>query len=80
MGIIRRAIRVKLSSILKDTKEEKNQGREEKLLVQLLETKLDEGGNSVHDPILITNKDPPTQKKFWKLNIQFSKGQFSYMG
>ena len=64
MGIIRRAIRVKLSSILKDTKEEKNQGREEKLLVQLLETKLDEGGNSVHDPILITNKDPPTQKSF----------------
>ena len=63
MGIIRRAIRVKLSSILKGTRE-KNQGREEKLLVQLLETKLDEGGNSVHDPILITNKDPPTKKSF----------------
>ena len=79
MGIIRRAIRVKLSSILKGTRE-KNQGREEKLLVQLLETKLDEGGNSVHDPILITNKDPPTRKKVLEIEYPIFKGQFSYMG
>ena len=80
MGIIRRAIRVKLSSILKGTREKKIREEKKNFWCSFLRRSWMRGEIQFTIRYLSPTRILLPKKKFWKLNIQFSKVQFSYMG